>query len=154
MNIAELRLIAKQRGYKHVEAFCLMWYQCRSCKSMIRIWNSRDGVTPFGSHCPSCEGTMHHIMTNEGRYSDWPAPDHQLIPCQYFWRDATREDYEWLYRELVPTRGQAYVNKLIEGLLMQKQPWLDCHLPWIKREKSLDYGAMAAGMSRISSGED
>lgn len=59
--------------YEHAEAFCLMWYGCK-CGHRERIWNSRDGVTPFGMGCPSCGGSMSHV--------DWQkdilAPQHQL----------------------------------------------------------------------------
>lgn len=40
--------------YRHKEAFALMWYECRNCDHKERMWNSRDGVTPFGTTCPSC----------------------------------------------------------------------------------------------------
>lgn len=39
---------------QHKEAFALMWYACK-CGHMERMWNSRDGVTPFSTVCPSCD---------------------------------------------------------------------------------------------------
>ena len=45
--------------YNHKEAFCLMTYRCKDCGFEERIWNSRDGVTPFGLACPSCKGHDH-----------------------------------------------------------------------------------------------
>lgn len=47
----------------HREAFCMMTYQCESCKKTVAIWNSRDGVTPFGVNCvfDECKGSMKHI---------------------------------------------------------------------------------------------
>jgi hypothetical protein len=43
--------------YQHREAFALMWYAC-DCGHRERLWNSRDGVTPYGGlACPSCGGT-------------------------------------------------------------------------------------------------
>ena len=47
--------------YNHSEAFCLMSYRCRQCGLVERIWNSRDGVTPFMCCCRSCDGDMTHI---------------------------------------------------------------------------------------------
>lgn len=48
-------------NYQHAEAFCLMWYGCQ-CGHRERIWNSRDGVTPFTLRCPSCgELTLSHV---------------------------------------------------------------------------------------------
>jgi hypothetical protein len=40
----------------HPEAFCLMWYG--TGVSRVRIWNSRDGVTPF-------------YMNGESKHEDW-----------------------------------------------------------------------------------
>ena len=50
-------------GYRHKEAFCLMTYQCGECGTRERIWNSRDGVTPFMISCSrhDCEGMMEHV---------------------------------------------------------------------------------------------
>lgn len=36
-----------KHGYNHVEAFCLMTYRERNGEKEVRVWNSRDGVTPF-----------------------------------------------------------------------------------------------------------
>lgn len=75
-------------GFIHKEAFALMWYGCEVCDHNERIWNSRDGVTPFGTTCPSCGNIMRHY--------DWlrdeRAPDHQLLPGQKYWRDGTPEE--------------------------------------------------------------
>ncbi len=88
------------RGHRHVEAFCLMWYQCKqqSCRHLERIWNSRDGVTPFGMQCPSCgEPTMTHIAFG----SDLYAPDHKLHFGQKFWRDGTPDEAEAFMRKRI-----------------------------------------------------
>lgn len=71
--------------YRHGEAFALMWYAC-TCGHRERIWNSRDGVTPFGLGCPSCGSpTLRHV--------DWQrdqcTPSHQLHRGQRYFRDGT-----------------------------------------------------------------
>lgn len=72
------------------EAFCLMWYACK-CGHQERIWNSRDGVTPFSLPCPSCDApTLSHDRWTEDRY----APDHKLHLGQRFWRDGTPDEAE------------------------------------------------------------
>lgn len=73
--------------YKHAEAFALMWYAC-SCGHRERIWNSRDGVTAFGSSCPSCGNIMDHVDWKK----DQIAVNHKLHRGQRFWRDGTVED--------------------------------------------------------------
>ena len=47
---------------QHKEAFALMWYACK-CGHRERVWNGRDGVTPYTIGCPSCGGDLGH--------SDW-----------------------------------------------------------------------------------
>lgn len=47
--------------YNHVEAFCIMTYKCDYCHFEEKIWNSRDGVTPFIIGCTRCRGEMQHI---------------------------------------------------------------------------------------------
>lgn len=42
----------------HVEAFCLMQYECTKCKEIEILWNSRDGVTPFGIGSSCCPGSI------------------------------------------------------------------------------------------------
>lgn len=83
--------------YNHKEAYCLMWYSCTKCPHIERIWNSRDGVTPFGCNCPSCGGTMDHTNWN----MDELAPDHQLRPMQKFWRDGTPDEAETIMRRRI-----------------------------------------------------
>ena len=73
---------------KHKEAFALMWYSCH-CGHQERIWNNRDGVTPFCTSCPSCgQASLRHTMWG----LDKPAPDHQPHPGQRVWRDGTQEE--------------------------------------------------------------
>lgn len=47
-------------NFKHCEAYCCMTYKCDKCNEEERIWNSRDGVTPFIIRC-KCGGEMQHI---------------------------------------------------------------------------------------------
>lgn len=75
--------------HRHGEAFCLMWYRCDNCGHQERIWNSRDGVTPFGCTCPSCgELTLKHWRFD----LDERATEHVLRSGQRFWRDGTPEE--------------------------------------------------------------
>jgi hypothetical protein len=83
--------------YTHKEAFALMWYACK-CGHRERIWNSRDGVTPFGASCPSCStGIINHV--------DWQndvcAPDHKPNRWQKIWRDGTPDEAEAIMRRRI-----------------------------------------------------
>ena len=86
------------RKYVHKEAFCLMWYACKSCGHRERIWNSRDGVTPFGADCPSCStGIINHVRWED----DACVPDHDLKRWQKFWRDGAPDDAEAIMRQRI-----------------------------------------------------
>ena len=74
----------------HREAFCLMWYACH-CGHRERIWNSRDGVTPFCTLCPSCKSpTLQHVDFGRDEF----APEHKPGIGQRVWLDMTRERAE------------------------------------------------------------
>lgn len=124
-------------AYKHTEAFCLMTYACK-CGHHEQIWNSRDGVTPFGASCPSCEkGSMMHV--------DWALdrrePEHKLKRGQKFWRDGTLDEGRAILRKrLEMAKGTPYepkperVEPLIEEILASPDgefqkgwPMLDVH---------------------------
>lgn len=73
--------------YKHAEAYCLMTYACTNikCNHLEKIWNSRDGVTPFGCQCPSCgQATLMHYV--RGFIAD-PQENYKLNHGQKFWRN-------------------------------------------------------------------
>lgn len=74
--------------YRHKEAFALMWYACE-CGHRERIWNSRDGVTPFGLSCTSC-GTAN--LRHVDWHLDQHTPEHCLFKGQRFWRDGTADE--------------------------------------------------------------
>jgi hypothetical protein len=79
---------------QHTEAFALMWYACE-CGHRERIWNSRDGVTPFGGIlCSSCggKGLQRRGLTHVDWKLDEPAPEHKLTNGQRFFRDGTAAD--------------------------------------------------------------
>lgn len=108
------------RGHIHKEAFCLMTYCCvgdapagaretervmRGCGHTERIWNSRDGVTPFMMGCPSCGGNLQHVHWK----SDRCAPDHKPHWGQGIWRDGTPDDAERIMRRrLESCKGTPY----------------------------------------------
>lgn len=120
----------------HKEAFCLMWYACK-CGHRERIWNSRDGVTPFGCNCPSCSGTMSHVEW----HNDVMAPHHKLTSGQRFWRDGTPDEAETIMRwrieqskggrweatpEMIPELIRAARNEE-DGEFQKGWPSLDVH---------------------------
>lgn len=95
---------AQQHGHVHGEAFMLMWYACKSCPHRELIWNSRDGVTPFGCSCPSCGGIMYHVDWQADQY----APNHQLRRGQRFWRNGTPDEAEAIMRRRIDRMQEKY----------------------------------------------
>lgn len=94
----------RSHGHNHGEALCLMWYAC-TCGHQERIWNSRDGVTPFGASCPSCgNGNLTHVRWREDKYS----PDHKLVRGQRFWRDGTPDEAEAIMRRRIEKMRDKY----------------------------------------------
>lgn len=76
-------------GHQHGEAFMLMRYVCKNCGHDELIWNSRDGVTPFGVGCSKCDkGIANHIDWGWDAY----VPNHRLRHKQRFFRDGTTDE--------------------------------------------------------------
>lgn len=89
----------------HAEAFKLMLYRCQVCNVGEWIWNSRDGVTPFGIDCRRCgEDALH---------SDWHrdvyAPTYRPKPGERYFRDGlAAEARSIIRRRLESARGTTY----------------------------------------------
>lgn len=88
---------------QYKEAFCLMWYTCQTCGHLERIWNSRDGVTPFATVCPSCGDEMRHVYWS----SDKPVLEHKLHYGQKFWRDGTPDEAVAIMRSRIAQQRNA-----------------------------------------------
>ena len=108
--------------YIHKEAFCLMRYKCTECGHEEIIWNSRDGVTPFGTACPDCSASMLHV--------DWGydtcEPEYSLNRFQKFWRNGTQAEARIsLQNRFTSMKGTKYertnkeVKVIIEEILAE-----------------------------------
>lgn len=111
---------AIEAGHKHAEAFNLMWYACR-CGHRERIWNSRDGVTPFGTACPSCgEPSLQHWAFHLDEFK----PDHQPAFGQRVWIGMTRERAAYrvglriqVYQKGVPNSETVFPEDRVKALI-------------------------------------
>lgn len=52
---------AIRAGYQHGEAFCHMRYGTKDGATWMTVWNSRDGVTPFGMRHPRTGEDLTHL---------------------------------------------------------------------------------------------
>jgi len=87
--------------FNHSEAFCVMNYRCKKCNLEERLWNSRDGVTPFIIGC-KCGGEMSHVnWGDDRRYIDfWPHSDMRVFV------DMSKQKY----RKIVAEKVDIYWN--------------------------------------------
>ena len=106
---------AIKAGHHHAEAFMIMWYVC-DCGHSERIWNSRDGVTPFACNCPSCGDTMKHQAWDLDEF----APNHKLHAHQRFWRDGTPDEAERFMRQKIEAFRKYNVDNKF-SLLLEKE---------------------------------
>lgn len=62
-----------KRGHDYVEAYCLMLYRAKDGSEEETIWNSRDGITPFGVNLRSGKPAEHAEWRND-RYAPFYVP--------------------------------------------------------------------------------
>lgn len=98
----------------HREAFCLMKYRCTSgeCGYIETIWNSRDGVTPFGLNCKKCGEPANHIDWNQ----DVPFHDFWMFLCKEFFQD-TR-----VFISMTKEKAEGYAKKRLESFKGTEYP--------------------------------
>lgn len=71
---------AKNGGYLHKEAFCLMKYATEDGSEVEWIWNSRDGVTPFIVHSRSGAEMRHTQWQFDVRIQNYePLPGERIF---------------------------------------------------------------------------
>ncbi|MCA8017780.1 hypothetical protein [Burkholderia metallica] len=101
----------------HAEAHALMWYACE-CGHRERIWNSRDGVTPFAIPCPSCGAvTLYHLNP----FADEADASYKPHEGQRVFVDMTREQAEQIverhFARMELTRNHVKFDDAVRQLL-------------------------------------
>lgn len=76
-----------EHGHVHAEAFCHMQYADKSGQVSRSIWNSRDGVTPFGCTDPETGAELLHVNWFLDRYD----PTHVPAVGDLVWVDLNPE---------------------------------------------------------------
>lgn len=105
---------AIQAGHKHREAFNLMWYACKNCGHRERYWNSRDGVTPFGTECPSCGRPD---LIHDAWHLDQYAPDHKPHHGQRLWVAMTLKAAEAIAKRRIAAVGRVLSEAEVEQVV-------------------------------------
>lgn len=116
--------VEEKKEHQYKEAFCLMWYVSNGFqvpgifgpprKNIIRIWNSRNGVTPFIVYFNGLE------YQHEWWQLDEPKPDYKLKHGDLFFRDATFEECEgFAKRRLEKCKGTQF--EIPEGTEQYKE---------------------------------
>ncbi|WP_429361462.1 hypothetical protein [Paraburkholderia sp. MM5496-R1] len=64
----------------HADGYALMWYAC-DCGHRERMWNSRDGATPYVVPCPSCgSSSLTHVDWHDDQtHSTYTPHDGQRV---------------------------------------------------------------------------
>ncbi len=102
--------------YNHKEAFSLMWYKCEKCGKVERLWNSRDGVTPFIIGCKYCNGESAHWKW----YLDRCEPNYKPTSGQRIFVDMTKEKAKEIAIDIIKKTSRVVsdddFNRLIESI--------------------------------------
>lgn len=102
-------------GFRHAEAFMHMQYmgQSNGKQIILRIWNSRDGVTPFTTYCKEYDLTLQHVEWQGDKFDKDYKPK--------------KGDLVWVSHDKISAREAAeeafliYSKKVVEMELMRKQ---------------------------------
>jgi hypothetical protein len=117
-------------AYNHKEAFCLLKYASNDGQIVEWIWNSRDGVTPFG--------VMSRCGTKELRHVQWRFDvrivNYEPLPGERIFVDATEELLRPKAEEIIarhhPTVGGEERASLIRNTI---RSWLPREgVPFVK----------------------
>jgi len=98
--------VVPEKKHNHKEAFCHMSYATSNDNPdkniYVRIWNSRDGVTPFCFQSKEFAVELQHVQWRSDQYD----PNYKPKPGDLIWRDATQEDKElWFEQKKEMLRG-------------------------------------------------
>lgn len=99
-------------GYMHGEAFALMLYECKVCGGREVLYNTRDGVTPFGVPCRN-EACNEHEMGSPMLHVNWKQdkclPAFTPWPGMRVFRDGTLEEARAIMRRRIEAcKGTEY----------------------------------------------
>lgn len=84
-------------NYSHAEAYCLMKYSAKDGSEVEWIWNSRDGVTPFGVLNRSRTVELFHVEWDLDRR----VPHYRPQPGERIFVDLTPERAEHFARRRI-----------------------------------------------------
>lgn len=100
-----------EHNHNHKEAFCHMYYQGKSEVGAItvRIWNSRDGVTPFYYISEEFGIELQHVAWQNDKYD----PSYKPKKGDLIWRDYTDEE--------IIALGKARYAKIVEDVEAMKK---------------------------------
>ncbi len=96
--MSQRRYPAREAGYLQPEAFNLMRYQTKDGTLTEVLWNSRDGVTPFG-----IRSTDGREMTHVDWHLDRFAPNYKPTPGSRVFVTLSKERATEIARERVAT---------------------------------------------------
>lgn len=117
-------------AYKHKEAFCLMKYQTKDGFLTETLWNSRDGVTPFG--ITSTDGReMLHIDWNGDRCQPDFQPQKGMRVFVTATEDLVRERLKKYVEKIFTEHHGGYWKTREEAYAALLPDWIKDGAPWV-----------------------
>lgn len=110
MLTAARRAAQRKAGHVHGEAFCHMTYRC-GLGHTIQIFNSRDGVTPFGITCPKCGNQKMYHVGPPYAYDIYD-PTYIVLVGDWFFRDGTAADAALIIGERINRIGMDGIREM------------------------------------------
>ena len=113
---------------KHAEAFALMRYESRDGRVVEYLWNSRDGVTPFGLNAKDGKTVLHHVdwRGDQFRPNHIPQPgdrifvdftlEHAKAAAERLYARESVGPHAELFRETYGPNKEAALSQILEGM--------------------------------------
>ncbi|MEX2444465.1 MAG: hypothetical protein WD492_12730 [Alkalispirochaeta sp.] len=123
------------KGYNHGEAYCLMWYASNDGKTRERIWNSRDGVTPFTITAADSQTPLRHVDWNlDECVPDYVPPIGSRVFVDLTYERSLEQAREYVSDCLSEMKSRyKHIRKLYEGMTDEQvaqqtaKEWVDDH---------------------------
>jgi hypothetical protein len=118
-------------NHDHKEAFCLMQYRSKDGTESEQIWNSRDGVTPFGVLSRNGK-QMYHVEWNNDEYDPYFVPPSGMRIFVNATRELVTQALTKYVEKIFTEHGGGYWRTREEAFEALLPDWLkDGTAPWL-----------------------
>lgn len=118
-------------AYKHKEAFCIMQYRSKDGTEAEQLWNSRDGVTPFGITSRNGKQMYHADWDKDACDPSFEPPSGMRVFVNAT-EDLVRESLMRYVEKIFTEHDGGYWKTRSEAYIALLPGWLhDGEAPWI-----------------------